>query len=246
MYNIIDERQKFLTGVAKWRKKNDKIVPLKWQGLLPVVGPPLGLIIHRTGNANGLGQATVNFFYNHASAVSHDVIERDNVYVCVDPTRVAWHVNGPIEREKARELGLPLTSSAFGNGRWQRADMNVIGIETCEEWVKGEPSDWITKDGRLGWHKETYDTLIHRAADHIKKYNIPRSRVYPHSLFDPVDRPADPDGIVDFEELLDDIFAIVGGKAEEEVLDDNTMSRIAKLEAEVRALKTHTHPAANL
>lgn len=47
--------------------------------------------------------------------------------------------------------------------------------------------------------------------------------------------------------LLQHIYdGIVAGQTVPDVLDDNTMARIAKLEAEVRALKTHTHPAPSL
>lgn len=158
-------------------------------------GPPTRIIVHRdnTPNRNATLQGLVRYQTDSGSGSYHYLVRDFKIGRLVDDNRQAWHAKASaVASAKAYPVRDP-----YGK---QRGDVRALGVCLVEQASRREADlaeSYPEFDGRLriGWSAATLETGLTLIKWLQGRYDIPTSRVFGHSEFDPQGRSFDPDKI---------------------------------------------------
>ena len=191
-------------------------------GFAPITGAPNRIVVHRTGNPDADGDATMSYFDSSRKSSVHAVIDRTHVLLGPAPNRQAWHV---LAYKQAAAKGFAITNALVQAGR-DRGDINAFGIEVVEHWTASAKKDGqdkltgrardeaILSGGATTWPDDTVETLVEFLTEWTP-HELGTLPIFGHSEFDPAMRSHDPDGIMTPSQIRQRVsmrLALAGGE----------------------------------
>lgn len=139
------------------------------------------IIIHRQGNPGARAVNAIDYMAGAGLSI-HEYIDADGtVFHCRHWDQLARHVNDQPGERRVRDRVASMGFTNTRDGVNFRGDWDSIGVESCDAII----------NGKLQLPQETRISLVLRVRDICRIADIPPSKIYEHSDFDPWNRSED-------------------------------------------------------